>query len=140
MHKELQGMFACCLVLLGVPCPGQAEDDNINWPSFRGIHAAGISEGRDLPKKFDGRTGEGLAFKVEIPGLAHSSPIVWGKTLFLTTAVSREAGASFKPGLYGSGEASKDRTVHEWLIMCYDKRTGKLLWKKTATMAFTWTA
>ena len=81
-------------------------------------------------KDYDKRT-----FKVKIPGLAHSSPIVWGKPaqLFLTTAVSREAGASFKPGLYGSGEASKDRTVHEWLIMCYDKRTGKLLWKKTAT-------
>ena len=126
-------MFACCLSLLGFISPGQAEDENINWPSFRGTHAAGVSEGSALPKKFDGRTGEGLKFKVKIPGLAHSSPIVWGKTLFLTTAVSRESGASFKPGLYGSGEASKDRTVHEWLIMCYDKRTGKLLWKKTAT-------
>ena len=133
MHKELKGMFACCLSLLGFISPGQAEDENINWPSFRGTHAAGVSEGSALPKKFNGRTGEGLNFKVKIPGLAHSSPIVWGKTLFLTTAVSREAGASFKPGLYGSGEASKDRTVHEWLIMCYDKRTGKLLWKKTAT-------
>ena len=133
IYKELKRVVACCFALWGILCPGQAKEDNINWPSFRGTYAAGVSEGPVLPKKFDGRTGEGLTFKVKIPGLAHSSPIVSGKTLFLTTAVSREAGASFKPGLYGSGEASKDRTVHEWLIMCYDKRTGKLLWKKTAT-------
>ncbi|MFP6893002.1 MAG: PQQ-binding-like beta-propeller repeat protein [Opitutales bacterium] len=133
MEKRLKGVVACCLSLLGFISPGQAEDDNINWPSFRGTHAAGVSEGPALPEKFDGRTGKGLTFKVEIPGLAHSSPIVWSNLLFLTTAISSETDASFKPGLYGAGEASKDRTIHEWLIMCYDKRTGKLLWKKTAT-------
>ncbi|MDA0723796.1 MAG: hypothetical protein O3B25_05965, partial [Verrucomicrobia bacterium] len=130
MQNWLNKAFICCLSMYALACLGRAKadkQDNANWPSFRGVHAAGISEGPGLPKKFDGRTSEGLIFKVEIPGLAHSSPIVWGKTLFLTTAVSREAGASFNPGLYGSGEASKDRTVHEWLIMCYDKRTGKLL-------------
>ena len=84
-----------------------------------------------MPEKFDGRSGEGFLFKTRIPGLAHSSPIVWGNLLFLTTAVSSEEGASFKPGLYGSGEASKDRSIHEWLILCHDKRTGKLLWKRS---------
>ena len=106
--------------------------ENVNWPSFRGFHASGISEGPALPEKFDGRTGEGILFKTRIPGLAHSSPIVWKNRLFLTTAVSSEAEASFKPGLYGSGEASTDRSVHEWLILCHDKRTSKLLWKRSA--------
>jgi outer membrane protein assembly factor BamB len=108
-------------------------DENGNWPSFRGPHAAGVADGMDLPESWDAETGKGIRFKVEIPGLAHSSPVIWGDRLFLTTAVSSEAGASFKPGLYGSGEASADQSVHEWQILCLDKKNGKILWKETAT-------
>jgi outer membrane protein assembly factor BamB len=108
-------------------------DEKGNWPSFRGPHAAGVADGMDLPESWDAETGNGIRFKVEIPGLAHSSPVIWGDRLFLTTAVSSEAGASFKPGLYGSGEASADQSVHEWQILCLDKRNGKILWKETAT-------
>src|SRR4051794_27527728 len=66
------------------------------WPSFRGRGASGVAEGMDLPDKWDAETGEGLRFKVEIPGLAHSSPIIWGDRLFVTTALSSAADASFK--------------------------------------------
>src|ERR1043166_2695471 len=108
-------------------------DEKVNWPSFRGPHAAGVADGMDLPESWDEETGKGIRFQVEIPGLAHSSPVIWGDRLFLTTAVSSEAGASFKPGLYGSGEASADQSVHEWQILCLDKKNGKTLWKETAT-------
>lgn len=113
-------------------CPLSAEEKG-HWPSFRGPDASGVSEGMKLPDKWDAATGEGLRFKVEIPGLAHSSPVIWGDRLFLTTAVSSKGEASFKPGLYGSGEASEDRSVHEWQILCMDKKTAKILWTKTAT-------
>src|SRR5689334_11785271 len=46
-----------------------------NWPSFRGPNASGIAEGKTAPVKWDGEKGENIAWKVEIPGLAHSSPI-----------------------------------------------------------------
>lgn len=103
-----------------------------NWPSFRGERANGVAENVDLPEKFDGKTGEGLRFKVRIPGLAHSSPIIWEDRLFLTTAISQDANASFKPGLYGSGDASKDKSVHDWKVLCLNRKTGKVLWEKTA--------
>ena len=38
-----------------------------------------------------------------------------------------------KPGLYGSGDASKDRSVHQWKILCLNKNDGKVLWETTAT-------
>ncbi|MEN9576426.1 MAG: hypothetical protein RL514_4281 [Verrucomicrobiota bacterium] len=104
-----------------------------NWPSFRGPGAAGVLEGLDLPARWDAGTGQGIRFKVAIPGLAHSSPVIWGDRLFVTTAVSSERDASFKPGLYGSGEASRDQSAHAWQILCVDKKSGKLLWEKTAT-------
>lgn len=104
-----------------------------HWPSFRGPHASGVADGQKLPAKWDGTKGTNIRFKAPLPGLAHSSPIIWGDKLFVTTAVSSLPEASFKPGLYGAGTASTDRTVHEWHILCLNKRTGKALWQKTVT-------
>jgi len=112
------------------------ESSGQNWPSFRGPSASGIApEGQNLPLHWDTETGKGILFRVTIPGLAHSSPIIWGDRIFLTTAVSGAEGnkASFKPGLYGSGDASQDRSEQEWQILCLEKSTGKRLWTKTAT-------
>jgi len=119
--------------LLPVSLLSAAGQDDGNWPSFRGSFANGVAEGQALPLQWNVPKGEMLRFKVAIPGLAHSSPIVFGERLYLTTAVSSEAGATFKPGLYGSGDASADRSVHEWQVICLEKSSGKILWQKTAT-------
>jgi outer membrane protein assembly factor BamB len=130
---ELKTMNRLSIVLsAGLALVGSAMADE-NWPSFRGEHAAGVLDGVNLPEQWDAESGEGIKFKVAIPGLAHSSPVIWGARIFLTTAVSGEGKASFKPGLYGSGEASKDRSVHEWQLLCLDKTSGKILWTKTVT-------
>lgn len=103
------------------------------WPSFRGAFAGGVAENQKIPLQWNAATGEGVLYKVAIPGLAHSSPIVFGDRIFLTTAVSSEEDATFKPGLYGSGDASTDRSVHEWQVICLGSGSGKILWQKTAT-------
>lgn len=89
---------------------------NANWPSFRGMQAAGIAEKQNLPDKWDGKTGENILWRTPIPGLAHSSPVVWGQRVFVTSAVSSDPKASFKPGLYGDGDASQDRSTQKWMI------------------------
>lgn len=114
------------------PVLAESQPAAQDWPSFRGPGASGVADGQGLPEKWDAGSGEGIRFKVAIPGLAHSSPIVWGDRLFLTTAVSSQGKASFKPGLYGDGDASKDRSVHAWKLLCLDKQTGKILWNETA--------
>lgn len=103
-----------------------------HWASFRGLHASGVADGPPLPGRWNGETGEGIRFKVAIPGLAHASPVVWGDRIFLATAVSSDPAADFKPGLYGSGDASPDRTEQEWRVLCLDKRDGKTLWDSLA--------
>ena len=65
-------------------------------------------------------------------GLAHSSPIVWGDRVFVTSAISQRANATFKPGLYGDGDASDDRSSHRWMIYALDKRTGRVIWERVA--------
>ena len=109
-----------------------AAGEKGSWPSFRGPQASGIAERQDLPDTWNAKTGENVLWRTPIPGLAHSSPAIWGKKVFVTSAVSSDPKATFRPGLYGDGDASKDRSVHRWMIYALDKRSGKILWERVA--------
>lgn len=115
---------------INTTAPRKADD--AHWPSFRGAHASGIAEGQNLPDTWGGESAAHIKWKTRIPGLAHSSPIVWGERVFVTTAISSLGEASFRHGLYGDGDASQDKSVHEWKVLALDKRTGKILWEQTA--------
>lgn len=106
-----------------------------SWPSFRGPLAAGIAEGQNLPDTWDVKTGQNIRWRTAIAGLAHSSPIVWGDTIYVTTAVSSKGGATFKPGLYGDGDASDDRSPQQWKVIAIDKKTGATRWEQVAVDA-----
>ena len=111
------------------PEPGAQKG---SWPSFRGPQASGVAERQNLPDQWNGKTGENILWRTAIPGLAHSSPIVWGDRIFVTSASSSDPKATFRPGLYGDGDASKDQSHHRWIIYALDKRTGKILWERIA--------
>jgi len=110
----------------------EASSAEGSWPSFRGTDAAGVAEGMGLPETWDGGTGENILWQVSVSGLAHSSPVVWGDRVFVTSAVSADENASFKPGLYGNGTASADRSVHRWIVQAFNKHTGDLIWERVA--------
>ena len=103
-----------------------------SWPSFRGSAASGVADGQQLADTWDGATGKNVLWRTPIPGLAHSSPIVWGDTVFVTTAISSRKDATFKPGLYGDGDASDDRSIHKWVIYALDARSGRIRWERVA--------
>jgi outer membrane protein assembly factor BamB len=114
------------------PALPNAAPPKESWPSFRGRNASGIATGQNLPEKWNAKTGENILWKTAIPGLAHSSPVVWGNQVFATTAISGRGNATFKPGLYGDGDASDDRSPHKFVLYAIDKRTGKIAWERTA--------
>ncbi len=103
-----------------------------NWPGFRGPSASGVADGQRLPDTWNGVSGANVRWKIPVPGLAHSSPIVWGDRIFVTSAISSRADVTFKPGLYGEGTASEDRTPQQWVVMALDRLTGKAVWRRTA--------
>jgi outer membrane protein assembly factor BamB len=113
------------------PLPRTAVSSG-QWPSFRGTQASGVADGQRLPDNWDGTTGQNILWRTPIPGLAHASPIVWGDTVFVTSAISSRKDATFKPGLYGDGDASDDRSIHKWVIYALDKRTGRVRWERVA--------
>src|SRR5262245_1769472 len=120
------------ILLLVAAIPVCAQKQSVNWPSFRGAHAAGVADGQHLPEDWNGEKGLNVKWKTPIPGLAHSSPVVWGERLFVTTAISSRANATFRKGLYGDGDASDDKSEHQWKLICLDKKTGKILWDRIA--------
>jgi outer membrane protein assembly factor BamB len=104
----------------------------LNWPQFRGSGAAGIADGQFPPTGFDVPKGQNVRWKTPIPGLGHSCPVVWGDHVYLTTAVSGDPKATLRPGQYGDFDSVNDPTVHTWLVLCLDKKTGQILWRQTA--------
>mgnify|MGYP006142084163 CR=1 FL=1 len=83
-----------------------------------------MTDGQHLPDQWNVERGENVLWRTAIPGLAHSSPIVWGDLVCLSTSISGKSDAGIKPGLYGDVRPVEDDTVHEWRVACLDKRTG----------------
>ena len=108
--------------------PAQAQ----NWPSFRGPNASGVADGQNPPTTWDAAKSDNIRWKTAIPGLGHSSPIVWGDRVFVTTAISSDPNSEFRPGLVEVFESAKDVSRHSWRVYCLDKNTGRILWERTA--------
>ncbi len=124
------------LVLFGLLLTGvvvNAQTDYMKqWPQFRGPYASGIVETNVLPVHWDVTTGENILWKLKIPGLGHSSPVIWGDKLFITTAISGSGNNSLKVGLYGDVDEVGDRSEHEFRVYCIDKKSGEILWERLA--------
>ena len=119
------------LLIVPIDLPGQSPSD-IHWPSFRGAGAGGIAEGYATATEWDVERGTNIKWKTAIPGLAHSSPVVWGDRLFVTTAVRDKDEAELKVGLYGDIAPVEDEGVLSWKLYGIDKTSGEILWERTA--------
>src|SRR5512147_3008890 len=73
-------VFVACLLSTGAQAAGGPGD----WPYWRGPNADGMAIG-DAPLKWSDT--ENVRWKIEIPGLGNSSPVIWGDQIFLTTAI-----------------------------------------------------
>ena len=121
------------LVLLSyaIVSPAQVKPER-QWPGYRGYLASGVLDDAGLPETFNFGKNQNIKWKINIPGMGISSPVIWGNNLFITTAVSTDDKAGFKPGLYGDVTPVNDASVHEWKVFCIDKRSGKVMWERTS--------
>jgi outer membrane protein assembly factor BamB len=91
-----------------------------DWPRWRGPNDDGMARG-DAPLRWSDT--EHVAWKATVPGRGHSSPVVWGNRLFVTTAVPTTAAPP------------NSLVEHQFKLLCFDRTTGKLLWEKVARVA-----
>jgi outer membrane protein assembly factor BamB len=100
------------------------------WPQFRGPGASGVADGQGVPLRWDCATGDNVRFTTAIPGLALSSPIVWGDRIFVTTAVGAAGDVSFRTGLYGDGTSVGDQSEHSFRLYALDATSGAIVWER----------
>ncbi len=127
-------LVVTCLVALSLPLAGRQSPmpkPGADWPSFRGINGVGVAEGHATPTTWDVPAGQGLRWRTAIEGLGHSSPVIWGRQLCVTTAVSGKVDAGLRIGLYGDIASVQDDTEHTWKLICVDKTDGRVLFNKT---------
>ena len=120
---------AAATLALAVPLLAQQANAPAAWSHWRGPAQTGVAPG-DAPTTWSDATN--VAWKVEIPGRGHSSPVVWGNQVCTASAVSGQPDPQLKVGLYGDITSVVDTTEHRWLVICYDKQSGKQLWQQTA--------
>ena len=115
----------------------KAFDDESNWPQWRGPNAGGVSTEKNLPVEWSDT--KNVQWKTEIPGRGHSSPIIWGKKIFLTTSIEGPAvpGAKavthIRRGVaYRHPDSVGGDRSYTIKVLCIDRENGKILWERTA--------
>ncbi len=114
-----------------------------DWSYWRGPAVNGMAIG-DAPVTWSGI--DNVGWKTDIPGLGNSSPVIWGDQIFLTTAVPTGAPAAAPaavapaaapdpPRRGGPGGGSGPQPEHRFEVISLDRKTGKILWQRTATTA-----
>ena len=133
--------FVALFSLVSVPVSSSVSTDktdkSANWPQWRGPASMGVSTETNLPTEWN--ASKNVRWKTPITGRGLSSPIVWGKKIFLTTSIEGAVipGAQAPKHMDGENEFKHPDSVgadrsHKLNVMCLDRDTGKILWERTA--------
>lgn len=120
------------VLMCSVLCLASSLSATADWPSFKGRGALGVGVGT-APTTWDVPRSVNVRWKRPIPGLGHSSPVIWGDRMFVTTAVPAGK-AEYLVGLEDGPNLltpAVDNQRYSWRVIALDTRTGKELWQKT---------
>jgi outer membrane protein assembly factor BamB len=123
MHFPMMVAAVALLLALGTT-------NNVEWPQWRGPFNNGMAAG-DAPVEWGPRD---VRWQMPIPGRGHSTPVVAGTHMFLTTAVP--TGKRTAPQTTGRAGGGADAGLeHRFDVLAVDRTTGTLLWQRTAAVA-----
>ena len=99
-----------------------------DWPHFRGTSAGVVADDPALPERWSDT--ENFLWKVDVPGLAWSSPIVWANHVFVTSAISADDRDKPPKGLPPATPARPTEAVYRWVVYDFDVATGQRRWER----------
>lgn len=133
MTQIIRPLFTTAAIVVALAAATSAE----NWPQWRGPGGLAVSGEKQLPT--DWAPDRNIAWKTELPGSGHSSPVIWGDRIFLTSVIEGEPipGAKAVPHTLGGKEFVHPDSVaadlkHTFKVLAVDAKTGKMLWEHTA--------
>ena len=104
------------------------------WPQWRGPLGTGVAPGAKPPLEWS--EDKNVRWKTPLPGLGHSTPVIAGDKIFVTTAVP--IGEPLPPKFSGVPGAHDNLPVtrrHRFAVLAIDRKSGKILWDKTVAEA-----
>ena len=122
-------LFLFCSLLATVTAQ---QGQQSNWLEWRGPRGTGVAIG-DAPLRWSDTSG--VRWKVPVAGRGHSTPIVVGSRLFLTTAVPTGQGSASQARSRGGGGGADAGLEHRFEVLAIDRGTGRTIWQRTATTA-----
>lgn len=129
-----RNIFQICLILIFVGLMGIAGAQE-NWPQWRGPNANGISPNGNPTIEWS--ETKNVKWKIEIPGLGHSTPIIWGDQLFVLTAI--ETNKQIKVDQKSGDHQQENRSwmnpkattkIHKFDVLSINRHNGKVIWQK----------
>jgi len=147
-------LFVPLFVTAAMAAGPRPED---TWPGFRGHDMSGIAPAMKVPERWS--PTEHVTWRIDVPGRGWSSPIVWGDTLFVTSAISSRPFKQPTPGLYGNDyiaeltaqglpqdevmrrvrardtESTEEASDIRFMVYAVDAATGKVRWEQEAHRA-----
>ena len=127
----------CLASLCGLLAPltfAEVQDSDAldNWPQWRGPRATGVAPHGNPPIVWNEADGTSIRWKTEIPGLGHSTPIVWDDFIFLTTAMAFGEALPPRPSTAPGNHDNLPVTHrHQFVALAVSRSNGKILWQKT---------
>lgn len=116
------GMKRLLITLVAIAGLAAAND---SWPQWRGPNLDGTSTSTGLPVRWS--TSENVAWRTKLPSWAAATPIIWGDTVFVTSA---EKGSSLnRPNsrLFEGGDADRDQLY----LIAISRQDGKIRWQQS---------
>jgi outer membrane protein assembly factor BamB len=106
-----------------------------NWHHWRGPLATGFAPNAEPPLAWDEE--KNIRWKASLPGRGSATPIVWGDRVFVVTAVKTDKVADTlpEPDPRFETRTERPRNYYQFVVMCFDRSTGKLLWQHPAAEA-----
>ncbi|QEG42059.1 PQQ-binding-like beta-propeller repeat protein [Roseimaritima ulvae] len=105
-----------------------------NWPQWRGPAGTGVAVDANPPT--DWSETKNIRWKTSVPGRGHSTPIVWGDKVFLTTAIPVGPKLPPKPsGRPGAHDNLPVDSEYRFVVLAFDRDDGQLIWDKMVRQA-----
>ncbi len=143
--------FAACLVSVLAPAaipagpslisaadlPDGTLDPNSQWGQWRGPLGTGVAPNADPPLEWaeNRNIRHNIRWKRALPGMGHSTPVVWGDRVFLTTAVpyGEEVGAAGRAGsdTPGAHDNMAPSRRFEFVVLAIGRDDGRIVWRRT---------
>ena len=122
-----------CQTLYASP-PDTHSETARYWPQWRGPLSTGVAIGAEPPVEWQEMADGGdqnIRWKTPVPGRGHSTPVIWGDRVFLTTALP--IGTPLEPK-YSQAPGAHDNVPvthrHRFVVLAVNRKDGKICWQK----------